>query len=447
MACTKRHVVGSAFLLAQCLMCLAAVALAHAASDVVEAPAMSPLRGIAYGALPCTEQFCGGLHPPEDMLLNGYAKQWGPEGRDDLAIMADLGANAVRLYHSLGLDGNESHVGFLNHAQQVGLDVMPGFHTESANQPYHCPEYDCFETWKQATLKGFTQGFAQAGAWHPAVATLILLNEPDFFEFSPKCQPSGAWCRVKAALSALDGVLMAEKEAGISAGRVRLTVTWSFGMMTSIDGSVTGPGVFGFQDMVAGVADPQIAYYTPRSTHEALEQAFRTRWTHGLNTQAPWSFVNAMVSKEYARFSPAPWFIGEYGANGQPADVIQADLEAMHKSASESSGFLGAAVFQFQTAHWKGGSEMNFGLFRLGDQELGSTDEICAGSYCHTYPVHCLSTRLDWLPGTLADRAQAVASAWNGTVASGKGLCSIASPSVAGESGPRRLRGSHDLFA
>merc|ERR1712214_134430 len=110
----------------------------------------------------------------------------------------------------------------------------------------------------------------------------------------------GAACRVKAAISALDGVLAAEKEAGVGAGRVMFTVTWSFAMRESIDGKVEGPGIYGFQDMVAVLDDPKVAHYTPRSSLEELQEAFKTRWVHGLNTQSPWNFVRDLVSKSTA---------------------------------------------------------------------------------------------------------------------------------------------------
>jgi len=385
------------------------------------------MRGIAYGALPCTAAGCGGQGlPSEDMLQVGYEEQWGAKGRDDLGIMAKLGSNAVRLYHSLGLGAKRDHTGFLDYAALLGLNVMPGYHTESANNNGECPKFDCFETWKTATLEGFEHGFRKEDTWHPAVAALVLLNEPDFFETAPKCQPQGAWCRVKAALSALDGVLAAEKEAGVGAGRVKFTVTWSFGMRASIDGKVIGPGIFGFQDMVAGIQDPQIAQYTPRCSQGELQEAFRTRWVHGVNTQAPWSYVRDVISKDYSQFLPTPWFIGEYGANGQDAATIQADLESMQEHASEGSAFLGAAFFQFQTTYWKGGAEKNFGLFGLGETQIGKTGEVCdrVASHCRPWPVHCLTTDLSWLPGDKAHRARALATAWHGSI-DGASLCSV----------------------
>merc|ERR1739844_707106 len=369
-------------------------------------PPLKPMRGIAYGALPCTAAGCGG----EDMLQAGYEKQWGATGRNDLGVMAKMGANAVRLYHSLGLNVERDHGKFLDYALDQGLNVMPGYHTYG-----ECPEFDCFETWKTATLQGFKRGFQRGSSWHPAISMLILLNEPDFFDGWPQCQPRGAWCHVKAAISALDGVLAAEKEAGVGAGRTKLTVMWSFAMREAIDGKVIGPGTFGFQDMVAVIEDPQIAHYTPRTSLAELQEAFETRWVHGMNTNAPWTFIKAVVSSAYKRFLPKPWFIGEYGGGWLDEWEIRSDLQSMQELAAESDSFLGAAFFQFQTAYWKGGSEMNFGLFGLGEEKIGETGEVCENG-CHKWPVYCLTTKLSWLPGSKANRAKALATACGGSI-------------------------------
>merc|ERR1712087_1085288 len=95
--------------------------------------------------------------------------------------------------------------------------------------------------------------------WHPAVAALILLNEPDLVH-----PGSGAVGRIKLVLSALDGVLAAEQEVGVTAGRTQLTVSWSFAMHDALDGSqFTWVTHWGFQDTKTGMFDPAVAGYTP----------------------------------------------------------------------------------------------------------------------------------------------------------------------------------------
>lgn len=408
------------------VVCLAIASLASAAPNGLRGltaenssdafPSLQPMKAVAYGALPCSPSApCKDGLPSEDMVQEGYLPQWGLPGRDDLGTIKALGGNSVRLYHSFGLNATNDHSKFLDRAADLKLNVMPGMHS---NEPAEvCPDFDCFDAWRSATLQGYELGYRQGQSWHPAVSAIILMNEPDFYENDPMCKPAGPWCRVKAVLSALDGVLSAERDAEVEPGRVKLAVTWSFAMRTSIDGSVEGPGTFGFQDMVAAVADPSIANYEPRSSAKQLQKAFSTRWMHGLNTQAPWTFVHEFVSQHYAQFEPTPWFIGEYGANGQPEATIKADLLSMQSTASEGGTFLGAAVFQFQSAYNKGGSELNFGLFSLGSKKLTETGEVCdRKSPCRTWPVYCLESKLTWLPGTLALRAEAVASAWDGAV-------------------------------
>mmetsp|Transcript_120123 Transcript_120123/g.384794 ORF Transcript_120123/g.384794 Transcript_120123/m.384794 type:complete len:811 (-) Transcript_120123:511-2943(-) len=394
--------------------------LAMLGDSAVETSAvLSPLRGMTYSALPCTSRECGdhGL-PSQNLEQDGYAAQWKETGRDDLGLIAGLGANAVRLYHSLG-SGSIHHQGaFLDRATALGLKVMPGFNTDLAFQSGNCPGFDCFDTWRTATLEGFKHGFRRGDDWHPAVVLLVLFNEPDHFENLPSCMPKGAWCRVKAVLSALDGVLAAEREAGVAPGRVKLAVTWSFAIRTSLDGEVEGPAIFGFQDMQVAIMEPHLAGYTPRTEIRAFQDAFYSRWAHGLNTQAPWSFVRDVVARDYGRFSPLPWFLGEYGANSLEASVIQQDLESMQSLASQQEDFLGVVFHEYQTAYEKGGTERNFGVFGLGEEVLGYTEEVCdtEAPSCTTWPVRCLSTDLSWLQLAQADRAPAVATAWQGSV-------------------------------
>jgi len=376
-------------------------------------PAGTPLRGVAYGALPCKDSCV----VPQDMLQAGYSMQWGKEGRDDLGSMKSLGANTVRLYHSFGTESAHDHGAFLDRAHELNLSVMPGYDTRD------CPDHDCYDQWKDMTIAGFKAGFMKSGQWHPAISTLILLNEPDF----AVCPNGSGWCRVKKVLSAMEGVLAAEKEMGVKPGIVNLTTTWSFAMATSIDGKVTGPGIFGFQDMIAGTANPSLAQYTPKTSQAELAAAFRDRWVHGMNTQAPWSFVKQMVADKYEQFLPHQWFIGEYGANGQSQDIITGDLKDMDAYASTGNGFMGQCFFQFQTAYSKGhGSEMNFGLFSLGDHKVGDTGKVCTGNSCQTLPVYCLNTDLPWFDKVgkpeLSHRAEAAAKGWGGTAVN-RGRC------------------------
>merc|ERR1719203_243899 len=147
-----------------------------------------------------------------------------------------------------------------------------------------------------------------------------------------------------------------------------------------------------------------------------MEEAFKTRWAHGINVQTPG--ILGYMEEHYKLFEPTPWFIGEYGANGLSEDAIETELREMDRAARDQSDpFMGMAFFQFQAAYFKGGSEMNFGLFRLGDRQIGETGDICdKGIGCKKWPVYCLTTDRGTLPEYVGWRADSVASAWGGLV-------------------------------
>merc|ERR1712060_50081 len=170
------------------------------------------------------------------------------------------------------------------------------------------------------------------------------------------------------------------------------------------------------QDLVSSISDPSTIQYSPRTPQSTMMEAYRTRWAHSINVQTPG--ILGYVAQHYYRFEPTPWFIGEYGANGMSQDAIQTELENMNASArDENDPFMGMAFFQFQTAYFKGGSEMNFGLFRLGDRQVGETGDICdKGMGCQRFSVHCLTTHQGPLPSFVQGRAEAVAAAWGGGV-------------------------------
>merc|ERR1712224_291675 len=106
-------------------------------------------------------------------------------------------------------------------------------------------------------------------------------------------------------------------------------------------------------------------------------------------------------------------------------DVIIKEFQTMHTWAMGGNGFDGTFFFQFQTAMWKTGAELNYGMFGLGSKQLPYN--VSVGG--QTYPVHCLTSNLwafeqSWsqCKSDCDHRAQAVATAFGGNI-SGSGIC------------------------
>lgn len=366
----------------------------------------------------------GSPPPAKDYVQEGYSVLWGESGRDDLGTLKRLGANAVRVDAALGLESKHDHGAFLDRAEALGVHVMPGFYTQML-----CPKFDCFDAWKKATAAGLAEGYkAKSGSdWHPAVSVLVLQDAPDNLNFGGGCSLDNctgdggeeAQCRVKAVLSAMDGVLMAEKEAKVK-GTVKLTAAWSPAIKDSVDGKIKQQsGVFGFQDMVAGVANPKKwAKYSLRSSPEEFQKAFADRWTHSLNTESPWSFVKEKVGDPYEQygFPPKKWFVAEFRASTMSPKQLTQDLKSMVEEASkEGSHFIGANLYEFQN-DYTDQNPQKFGLFGLGDAKLGQTTDVCQEDVtsptqpptCNKWPAYCLQAHTD----KGKERAPAVAAAW-----------------------------------
>lgn len=359
------------------------------------------------------------------MVQAGYEAQWGANGRDDLGTISLLGGNAVRLHSSIGLDYQHKHDGFLDRAEEVGIHVIPGYHTQML-----CDEFDCFNSWKDATKQAWQKGYMKDKKWHPAISMIVVQEEPDVMNFGgsedpPTCssKPENK-CWIKAMLSAIDGVLMAEKEQGITAANganlPNLTVAWSMGSRDSIDGKFTEAiGYFGFQDTVLGISDPvKIAGYHPKIGVDALKHAFETRWTHSMNVYSSWEFIKGKVGPIYKSFEPTPWAIMRFDLNTKEPSDVSADLTSIDQEAqSPGSYFVGATTYTFQKKYEEAAA--TDGIFKLGagTAPMTKTGAVCEedprtkASVCKAWPVHCLQDSL----------ASAVAGAWGGAV-KGRGM-------------------------
>jgi len=353
------------------------------------------------------------------MMQSGYEAQWGSSGRDDLGVIKTLGANAVRLYHSFGVEYNHDHGKFLDRAEELGLHVMVAMHTQVP-----CPNFDCSASVKSFITSGLAQGFLKNKTWHPAISTIVLLDQPDALSFGGDPEPPTCAkgkepeCRLKASLSAMDGFLQAEKAAGLNVthSNVNFTITWGPQYGDSIDTSFPkGTLYYGFHDMNHGVHDPDIVDYSPKTSSDDWSNAYNNRYVHSLVAVQPWAIMKAQVLAAYDQFLPTPMFIAEYRANNMGGPGVESDLKAMDEEAKKGGPFLGANLYQFQKAYQNAKGMPQCGIFDLGNKSTGSVN-VCQDDVrthrpaCHNWDVYCLN------PNTQGRRAQAMVSAWGGKI-------------------------------
>jgi len=352
------------------------------------------LKGVSYGPVPLKSTPGGHAIPQDDWMVQAAKPMWGPRGRQDLEVIKSLSANAVRLY---GNNPDESHRGFLDEAHKTGLQVIPGMSDVPYTQMYpgRCidTDFDCFNQTKSYYAANLQKGFlTDAKEYHPALQHFILVNEPDLkMPAGATITPGGPEEMIKALVSALDGVLEAEKEANISGPLINITATFSFAICVTCQELNYTPGLGQMAALEDGLLHPERYGYDPRNN---VSEAYRTRWTHSFNTNNPARDLEPQFFSIYReRFRDTPVFIGEYHntflAYLQPPLTLAEDLTEVMDLANSTELFLGISFFQFQVAYWKGGTEEHFGLFGLGHYEIAPMPY-----YGHDYKVWCLVPRM-----------------------------------------------------
>jgi len=336
------------------------------------------LKGISYGPAPLK---AAGRLPNDDFMADSAKAQWSTSGRGDLAIMKKLGANAVRLY---GNDPREDHKPFLDEAHSQGLQVIPGMSDYPFTQmPKNCitTEYNCYSQIKEQYKSNLENGFLDKdGSYHPALKTIIVINEPDL-KIPGESQPKKF---SRAIISAIDGMLDAEKEAGASGNFPNFTATFSFGVCTACPGSKSKPSLGQMLELRRAMEKPEDYGYTPKND---LAKIYKSRFTNSFNTNNPATDMKPLFLDDYeALFSTTPVFIGEYHAPHVP---VGQDLEKI-LSIAQSSSLVGVSFFEYQVRYDKGGSEMEFGMFGLGVQKIASMD-----FFGTSFPVWCLTEVAD----------------------------------------------------
>jgi hypothetical protein len=215
--------------------------------------------------------------------------------------------------------------------------------------------YDCFSTIRSAYLGNLRNGFLlENRTYHPAIKYVIAINEPDMK--LPDISQPHLWS--KAIVSALDGMLAAEEDAGVVGSRPNFTVTFSFtvcgaacpqfgqkpglGQMIMLRDAIYNPGKYGYQ--------PQ---------HD-LGLLYRTRFTNSFNTGNPsWELPGLFLNDYEGQFQDTPVFIAEYHC---PNQDTRSDVAKILKIANSSRLLVGISFFEFLVRYDVGG-HLDFGLF------------------------------------------------------------------------------------
>jgi len=230
---------------------------------------------------------------------------WSGHGRADLSIIRALGVNTVRLY---GDDPRIDGAGFFDAAYYEGLSVIIGMSDWPYIQaPNNCltTDFDCSGQLRESYLENLQNGLTQGNAYNPALQKVIVVNEPDLK--IPGIARPKAFC--KAVLSALDGMLEAEKEAGLTEGLVNFTVTFSYGICSECSEYNDKPALWQMVELRKAMQSPEDYGYTPMND---LWEAYRTRWTNSYNTANPARDIRPQFLDAYLEtFTETPVFIAE----------------------------------------------------------------------------------------------------------------------------------------
>ncbi len=128
----------------------------------------------------------------------------------------------MRLY---GNDPEADKRAFLDEAHKEGLEVIMGM----SDYPYrqmtgNCQttKYNCYKQLKEAYAGNLRNGLLGSNnQYHAAIRKVIVMNEP---ELKMPNRKSAMKFFVKAMLSAIDGMIDAEKEAGVTGTLPMFTV-------------------------------------------------------------------------------------------------------------------------------------------------------------------------------------------------------------------------------
>lgn len=341
--------------------------------------------GVCYGPFPAKDRVAA-AELIDDFMSEPAKPLWSSDaGRGDLKLIKRLGANTVRTY---GNDPQYSHADFLEEAQKVGLGVVPGlsdFPYTQAKDACKLNGFNCYANIKESYLKLLTDGkFMKGGAYHPSLRHMVVINEPDLKTLNSAGIDPKMFS--KLIISAVDGVVDAEKEAGITGDLIKLTATFSFGMCTLCPKDQAGlnyPALSQMVELRNAFANPSYYGYEPKND---LMAVWNTRWLNSFNTQNSASDLANLFFTPYQGYFPTTKVVVEEFHSWQPPKDQRIEVQTMVSMARTVPQLLGFQWFEFQVRYDKEANEQHFGIFGLGNYKIRDMD-----FFGHTYNVWCLT--------------------------------------------------------
>lgn len=368
-------------------------------------------KGICYAPAPCKDE-CVLLQ--DDFMAEDAKALWGTRYRADLEIIKGLGATHVRLY---GNNPANMHRSFLDEASKVGLAVIVGI----SNWPFtQMPEsncmqfsdYNCYQQVKESYSGNLRGGLLlNDGTYHAALASVIVINEPDLK--LPAMEEPMKWC--KGIISAIDGMLDAEAEANVTGKLPPFTATFSFGVCGACRDFASSPALGQMVELRHALFRPLDYGYQPRNN---LTDFYYKRFYNSFNTNNPARDVKHIFLDLYEQeFPDMPVIIQEYHS---PFVNQEEDLAELLEIAGNSSLLKGVSFFEYQVRYDKGGPELAFGIFGLGDFVIADFDY-----FAQQFVSWCLVPMTDQVSGRML--AEVVAHAFGASRPDLSRLC-IPSP-------------------
>ncbi|CAK8986560.1 unnamed protein product [Durusdinium trenchii] len=338
------------------------------------------MKGVSYG--PSMSTSPSEAHH-QDYFCDAAEPIWG--GRGDLEIIASLGANVVRLY---GNDPTLEHQKFLDHAQSLNLEVIPGMGDRAFQQCKGIGNFSCFQGAKEAYLQNLQKGFLVGKAYHPSIKYFIVVNEPEL-KLPSLGEPKKF---AKAIVSAIDGVLDAEEELGVEGPKPNLTVTFSFAFCNQCDNFRDRPGLGQLWTLKDALLNPEKYGVEPKRNLTAF---FETRFTFSFNSGNPSDEIQSLFLDHYeVAFPSTPIFVAEYHNPGNPH--LKKDLKQILRVARHSSLLLGISFFEFQNRYDQAG-HLIWGMFdpQGHDEHDSARSQVVKFKETSELHVPCLSPVFD----------------------------------------------------